>query len=102
MAENVLGRTLREHRERAGLTVTDVANRVHIDRMYLHKLEGQRADWLNRPLHGGPVRQPSRDLIIRLVVALQLDINEADELLMQSGYAPLSPKPLIDTLMLPE
>ncbi len=99
MAENVLGRTLREHRERAGLTITDVANRAHIDRAYLHKLEGQTADWLNRPLYGGPVKQPSRDLIIRLIIALQLGNDEADELLILTGYAPLSARPLVDTLL---
>ncbi len=101
MSENTLGRVLRSYRERAGLTPSDIAAKVHIDRMYIHKLEGQCTDWLNRPLHGGPVRQPSRDLIIRFIIALQLDINEADELLMAAGYAPLSPKPLVETLLDP-
>ncbi len=99
MSENVLGRTLREYRERAGLSASDIAERVHIDRTYIHKLEGQRADWLNRPLHGGPVRQPTRDLIIRFIIALDLNIEEADDLLIQAGYAPLSAKPLVDTVL---
>jgi hypothetical protein len=38
---------------------------------------------------GGPAKQPSRDLIIRLGWTLELTLQELDELLMVAGYAPL-------------
>ncbi len=89
MADNVLGETIRRFRERAGKSVPALATETSIDRMYLYRLEKQDADWLNRPLEGGPVKQPSRDLIIRIGVGLALTCDEMDELLMLAGYAPL-------------
>ncbi len=92
MSENLVGQALREYRERSGLGVSELAARAQIDRTYLHQLEGQRADWLNRPLQGGRVKRPSRDLVIRLIIGMRLMLAEADELLMLAGYAPLSNK----------
>ena len=89
MADNVLGETLRQFRERAGKSIPALAAETGIDRVYLYRLEKQEADWLNRPLEGGLVKQPSRDLIIRIGVALDLDLDDMDELLMLAGYAPL-------------
>ena len=90
---NVLGQALRRFRERAGKSIPAIADATGIDRMYLYRIERQEADWLHRPLEGGSPRQPSRDLIIRLGFALQLDIDDVDELLMLAGYAPLMPLP---------
>lgn len=87
--QNLLGETLKHYRTRAPMTIAQVATEVGIDRVYLWRLETQDADWLHRPLDGEAPRQPSRDLIIRIAFALRLDLDEADELLMAAGYAPL-------------
>lgn len=92
MRENMVGHALREYRARSGLRVSELAARAHIDRTYLHQFEGQRADWLNRPLQGSRVKRPSRDLVIRLIIGMRLTLEEADELLLLTGYAPLSNK----------
>ena len=89
MADNILGQALRQFRERAGKSIPALATETGIDRMYLWRLEKQEADWLNRPLEGGPVKQPSRDLIIRIGVGLALTCDDMAELLMLAGYAPL-------------
>jgi transcriptional regulator with XRE-family HTH domain len=89
MAENGLGATLRHYREQAGLTIPQLAEAVAVDRRYLWHLETQSADWTNRPLDDTPPAQPSRDLLIRIAIALHLALDQADDLLMTGGYAPL-------------
>ena len=88
-AQNKVGAALKAYREAAGLSIGDVAIEVGVDRVWLWRLETQEADWLHRPLDGAPPRQPSRDLIIRIAFALRLTGDEADELLIEAGYAPL-------------
>ncbi len=88
-APNELGLMLRHYREQAGKTIPELAAETGVDRGYIYRLEMQPHDWLNRPLESAPVKQPSRDLIIRLAFALQLTADQADELLLAAGYAPL-------------
>ena len=86
---NLLGKMLRQHREKAGKTMAAVAIEAGIDRAYLWRIEQQPHDALNRPPEGTPPKQPSRDLVIRLAFALALSLDETDELLLIAGYAPL-------------
>lgn len=91
MAENMFGHTLQQYRKRAAKGILTIATEVGVDRTYLYRLETQPADWLNRPLEGGVLKHPSRDLVIRLAIALNLSLDECDELLLLAGYAPLFP-----------
>lgn len=89
MIDNILGQTLKQYREQSGKSIAELALELGIDRSYLYRLETQEGDWLNRPLEGGPPKQPHRDLIIGLGIALGLDLNTTDELLLIAGYAPI-------------
>ena len=88
-APNELGVLLRHYRERAGKTIPQLAIEVGIDRTYLFRLESQPQDWLHRPLHGPPPKQPARDVIISIGVACGCTLDQVDELLLTAGYAPL-------------
>ena len=87
--QNALGEALRHYHTRTGLSIAQVAAEVGVDRVYLWRLETQDADWLHAPLTGDPPRRPSRDLIIRIAFAMGLTLDEADDLIMAAGYAPL-------------
>ncbi len=96
MVENSFGQTLQQYRKRAEKSIPTIAVEVGVDRTYLYRLETQPSDWLNRPLEGGRLKHPSRDLVIRLAIALGLSLDECDELLLLAGYAPLFPLGQLD------
>jgi DNA-binding XRE family transcriptional regulator len=96
MTDNRFGQTLQQYRTRAAKSIPTIATEVGVDRTYLYRLETQPADWLNRPLEGGQLKHPSRDLVIRLSIALHLSLDECDELLLLAGYAPLFPLGKLD------
>jgi hypothetical protein len=100
MAENSFGQRLHHYRKRASKSIPAVAIEVGVDRAYLYRLEAQGADWLNRPLEGGLPKHPSRDLVIRLAIALGLSLDECDELLLLAGYAPLFPLGQLDKIQM--
>ena len=80
MAASTLGIALREYREEAGKTIFDVAVEAGIEQNYLSRIERDTVRGLYRP---------SRDLVIRLGMAIGLGIDGVDELLLDAGYAPL-------------
>ncbi len=91
LTTNPFGDALRAYRERRGASVASVALEVGVHRSYLQLIETQRGTWLNRPRSGATPVQPSRDLVIRLALALGLTVDECDDLLAIAGYAPLYP-----------
>jgi transcriptional regulator with XRE-family HTH domain len=99
VSDNLLGSEIKRIRERAGRSIPDVADAAGIERTYLYKIENQEYDWLNRPLDGGPPRQPSRDLVIRIAWVLGMTLDECDELLLLAGYAPLALARRVDKLL---
>jgi hypothetical protein len=73
-----LAQTLGAYLERDGRSLNRVAQAALIDVAYLWRLrEGAR-------------RAPSRDLLIRLGLALRLEPEELDELLVAADYAPIT------------
>ena len=98
MEENTFGQLLQQYRIRAAKSIPAIAIEVGVDRTYVYRLETQSADWLNRPLEGGHLKHPSRDLVIRLGIALNLSLDECDELLLLAGYAPLFPLGKLDKI----
>ncbi len=98
MTDKSFGQTLQQYRTRAAKSIAAIATEVGVDRTYLYRLETQPADWLNRPLEGGLLKHPSRDLVIRLGIALSLSLDECDALLLLAGYAPLFPIGQLDKL----
>src|SRR4051794_25422438 len=92
--QNLLGQALRQFREHSGKSVPQIALEIGVNRGYLWLLESTPADWLERTSTGASqAHQPARDLIIRIAFALALTIDQADELLLLAGYAPLFPLP---------
>ncbi len=83
-----LGAALRTQRERHDVSIADVADRLGIPQRFLFDLE-QPDVRLRRPLQGGSPPQPSRDTIIALAMEFKLTQNQADDLIMAAGYAPL-------------
>jgi hypothetical protein len=81
---------LNRHLRRSGLSLTALARRSWLDISYCSRLVHLPCDPLN-PRHGdrGDKRHPSRDTVIRLGLAMQLPIEDLDELLLAAGYAPL-------------
>ncbi len=98
MEENRFGHTLQQYRKRAAKSMRAIAVEAGVDRTYLYRLETQPVDWLNRPLEGGLLKHPSRDLVIRLAISLGLSLDECDELLLLAGYAPLFPLGQLDNI----
>ena len=74
---------------RSGLSLTQLSRRSWLDISYVSRLVNLECDPLNARLGEGRGRQPSRDTVIRLGIALQLPMEELDELLLAAGYAPL-------------
>jgi len=70
------GGLLLEARERAGLKRDDLAKRVGLDVSHLFRIET-----------GG--RRPSRDSALALAVALSLDDDAVNKMLVAAGYAPI-------------
>lgn len=96
MGENTFGRLIQQDRMRVAKSIPAIATEVGVDRTYLYRLETQSVDWLNRLLEGGHLKHPSRDLVIRLALALNLSLNGCDELLLLAGDAPLVPLGKLD------
>jgi hypothetical protein len=81
-----LNRNLRQ----SGLSLTQLARRSWLDISYVSRLVNLPCDPLNPRLDDPrEKRQPSRDAVIRLGIALQLSMEDIDELLLAAGYAPL-------------
>ena len=68
--------------ERDGRTLNGIANAAYIDVGYLWHLKA------------GTKQRPSRDLLIRLGLALKLEPEELDELLVAVDYAPITARRL--------
>ena len=81
---------LDHHLRRSELSLTALARRSWLDISYVSRLAHLPCDPLN-PRYGdrGEKRRPSRDTVIRLGLAMQLPIEDVDELLLAAGYAPL-------------
>ena len=81
---------LNRHLRRSELSLTALARRSWLDISYVSRLVHLPCDPLN-PRYGdrGEKRRPSRDTVIRLGLAMQLPIEDLDELLLAAGYAPL-------------
>jgi DNA-binding XRE family transcriptional regulator len=90
---NLLGATLNHYRVQRGLSIPEVASRVGMDRATLHRLETDPYDWQHAPLYIAlqyrTPPQPPRDLMIRIGIVLRLSLDDMDDLLLASGYAPL-------------
>ena len=77
-ARGALAETLSHYLERDGRSLNRVAQAALIDVAYVWRLcEGAR-------------RGPSRDLLIRLGLALRLEPEELDDLLVAADYAPIT------------
>ncbi len=80
------GQLLARHFNRSALSYGQLADAVHRDIGYIHRL-------IN-----GVQSRPSPNTIIRLALALKLSVIQTDELLMAAGYAPLVyPRPSSET-----
>jgi transcriptional regulator with XRE-family HTH domain len=67
---------LRGFRERAGLSCNELARAVGVDPSYISRLERSERE------------PPRRRVVEGLAVALQLDLDDQDRLLVSAGYAP--------------
>jgi transcriptional regulator with XRE-family HTH domain len=67
---------LRRFRERAGLSCNELARAVGVDPSYISRLERSERE------------PPRRRVVEGLAVALQLDLDDQDRLLVSAGYAP--------------
>src|SRR5215211_5146763 len=73
-----LGGLIAEYLERDGRSLNAIARAALIDVAYLWRLrEGEKC-------------HPSRDVLIRLGLALKLEPEELDELLVEADYAPIT------------
>lgn len=70
--------TLKEFRERAGLSQYALAGRAGIDPSYVNRVERGERD------------APTREVVEALAQALELNAVETDDLLLSAGYAPVS------------
>ena len=76
--EAALAHLVRLYADRDGRSLNEIALSALIDVAYLWRLRaGQR-------------RQPSRDVLIRLALALHLEPEELDQLLVAADYAPIT------------
>jgi hypothetical protein len=81
---------LNRHLRRSGLSLSALARRSWLDISYISRLVNLPCDPLNpRTADHADRRHPSRDTVIRIGLAMQLSIEEMDELLLAAGYAPL-------------
>jgi hypothetical protein len=81
---------LNRYLSRSELSLTALARRSWLDISYVSRLVHLPCGPLN-PRHGdrGDKRHPSRDTVIRLGLAMQLPMEDMDELQLAVGYAPL-------------
>ncbi|HEY7063509.1 MAG TPA: hypothetical protein VII06_18665 [Chloroflexota bacterium] len=76
--------------QRSGLSLSALARRAWLDISYVSRLVHLPCDPLNpRCDDRGDRRHPSRDTVLRLGLAMQLPLEQMDELLLAAGYAPL-------------
>jgi hypothetical protein len=81
---------LNRHVHRSGLSLSALARRSWLDISYVSRLVHLPCDPLNPRLdERGERRRPSRDTVIRLGLAMRLNLEDMDELLLAAGYAPL-------------
>jgi hypothetical protein len=81
---------LNRHWRRSGLSLSALSRRSWLDISYVSRLVHLPCDPLNVRLDGpAEKRHPSRDAVIRLGLAMQLPLEDMDELLLAAGYAPL-------------
>lgn len=81
---------LNRHLQRSGLSLAALARRSWLDISYVSRLVHLPCDPLNPRLNDrSDKRRPSRDTVIRLGLAMQLPLEDMDELLLAAGYAPL-------------
>ena len=81
-----LRRVMRVH----GINMSQLARYSWLDVGYVSRLCNLNCDPRN-PLYRHPseTRNPSRDVVIRLGLAMQVPLEEMEELLLAAGYAPL-------------
>lgn len=77
-----VGETLRALREARWLSQSKLAERAGFDHSYVSRIES-----------GG--REPSRDALVKLAAAMDLEPHEHDELLIAGGFAPDDPASLL-------
>lgn len=81
---------LNRHLRHSGLSLSALARRSWLDVSYVSRLVNLPSDPLNPRLGDrADRRNPSRDTVIRLGLAMQLSMEEMDQLLLAAGYAPL-------------
>ncbi len=81
---------LNRHLRGSGLSLSALARRSWLDVSYVSRLVNLPCDPLNaRVGDRTDKRHPSRDTVIRLGLAMQLSMEEMDQLLVTAGYAPL-------------
>lgn len=73
--------TLAFYLERDGRSLNTIAHEAYLDVGYLHRLK------TGHKLKSGNNHSPSRDVIIRIGLALRLTIDELNELLDSADYA---------------
>lgn len=78
MVEKSFGKQLRQYRISQGLSQSDLAKRIKVDKSYISRLERGERD------------VPARDLIIAITEVMGLSENDTDQLLLNSGYAPVN------------
>ena len=73
-----------------GMNMSQLARHSWLDVGYVSRLCNLNCDPRN-PLYRQPfeTRNPSRDVVIRLGLAMHLPMEEMEELLLSAGYAPL-------------
>lgn len=75
---------------RSGLSLSALARRSWLDVSYVSRLVNLPCDPLNAGVDDrADHRHPSRDTVIRLGLAMQLSMEEMDQLILAAGYAPL-------------
>jgi transcriptional regulator with XRE-family HTH domain len=77
------GELLQRSRKRTGLSQSALAAKVGVHSSYVSRIER------------GKREPPTRDIILRIIEALQIERRDANQLLLSAGFAPL-PNPDID------
>jgi hypothetical protein len=81
---------LRRFVRRSGRSLTAIARAAWLDVAYISRLVNFYSDPRNERVGTSWRRlQPKRDAVIRIGIALELPIDELDELLLSAGYVPL-------------
>ena len=89
-ADESFSSCLNRYLRRSGLSLSQLARRSWLDISYVSRLVHLESDPLNPRLdEPAEQRRPSRDAVIRLGLAMQLPLEDVDELLLAAGYAPL-------------